>query len=79
MKVMIWESLTPAIWELYDKASERLDAHQEEIRAAIETIWDLISSVVEVVSEAAELIWWIIWDICDIFQEWVSNNMQANE
>lgn len=79
MKVMIWESLTPAIWELYDKASERLDAHQEEIRAAIETIWDLISSVVEVVSEAAELIWGIIWDICDIFQEWVSNNMQANE
>ena len=79
MKVMIWETLTPAIWELYDKASERLDAHSEEIKAAVETIWDLISDVVEVVSDAAELVWTIIWDIVWLFWEWLSNVVWTNE
>lgn len=79
MKVVIWESLTPAIWELFDSANARLEEHQEEIVAAIETIWGAVSDIIEVVSDAAELVWTIIWDICDIFQEWVSNNMQANE
>lgn len=79
MKVVIWESLTPAIWELFDSANARLEEHQEEIVAAIETIWGAVSDIVEVVSDAAGLVAEIIWDIVWLFWEWLSNVVWTNE